>query len=71
MSADNLDGLSPDAQYLMKQLARTEEGRAALTQICIDELRKINWHLSGAMARCATAEAIAAAPAQQDRDAAA
>lgn len=44
--------LSEDAKYLLREIAKTPEGRIALAKLVLSELDKINWHLSGAIARC-------------------
>lgn len=41
----------------MRKIARYPEGRIALAKMIRDELANIEWHLSGAIARCEVARA--------------
>lgn len=49
--------LHPDAQYVMREIAKSPEGRIALALLILSELKKIDWHISGAIARCAIDDA--------------
>lgn len=51
------DEVHPDVHALMQKIARYPEGRIALAKMIQDELRDIDWHICGAIARCEVARA--------------